>query len=349
MKHAHQSIHTFVGGEVTERLLGRADIERFSMSAEVAENLIVRPQGPLTRRRGSSLLATDLSPDAFLAAYAPRRDTSEVLGFLPGRIAVFTQPIPDYEPPSTAPLVQYSDDTIRSGAKYGFLGQDGVTRYHSATISGMWTLASPSNWYAGSLGFTRGLFLSEPNIRNDTVQVEDDGPSVPDPYFPMPADFFQFTDLFHVGLDGLVITTETATTTFSSQTLFNLTSTSATCEVTLSSEYTDEMWFEDVLALPASPGTTWGGYGSLSSVSSGTLNIRRSRARFALPAAEMVAGGVYRVNYTLRFTSLSGPVVDTPASFAFTWNGVDSTTTPFYLPDSPAPGVFTIISPSWAT
>lgn len=44
----------FVGGELSKRLLGRSDIERFSTGGELVENFRVRIQGPLVRRKGAA-------------------------------------------------------------------------------------------------------------------------------------------------------------------------------------------------------------------------------------------------------------------------------------------------------
>lgn len=345
----HQSLNTFVGGEVTPKLLGRADIERFALSAETLENFMVRPQGPLTRRRGSALLATGVSPSGILASYAPRRDTSEVLLFEQGVIKVVTRPIPDYEIPATPPVVEYDDDPVRSGAKYGFLGQDGVTYYHKAEITGGWTGSTPESTYSGSIVFSRGLFLPTPDQRFDVIVVDDPNPANEDPDYPAPSGLADFTDLYQLDLAGAIVSTQGAVQSFTSQTTFDLSSIDASISVTLSEEYTDARWFEDVFSQVVASPNTWTGLGSSVTETLGTLDIRRSRFRFELPVAEMEAGGIYRVDYTLRYTPPVGPVVDTPASLAFTWDGVATHTTPFYLPTTEDRGTLTIESPAWGT
>lgn len=86
-------LKTFVGGEVTPRILGRNDIERFQMSALLLENFFIRPQGPLVRRRGSETLASSIPSPGKLASFAPRRETSDVLLFSDAKITVLTQTI----------------------------------------------------------------------------------------------------------------------------------------------------------------------------------------------------------------------------------------------------------------
>jgi hypothetical protein len=84
--------NTFVGGEVTTRLLGRADIERFALSAETVENFMVRPQGPLSRRRGSlNVTPTAIPASAIFTTYAPRRATAQVLMFIEGWVKVVSE------------------------------------------------------------------------------------------------------------------------------------------------------------------------------------------------------------------------------------------------------------------
>lgn len=345
MKHLANT--TFVGGEVTPRLLGRSDIERFTLSAERVENLMIRPQGPLSRRRGSQYIGSGISSLSELVSYAPRRETAEVLAFDHQKIMVVTQPIPSYTNPATLPTVQYDDDTVRSGAKFGFLGQDGTTYYQSLHItSGGFSLA-PINTYTGVIEFSRGLFASVPDVRLDRVFVDDSDPLVEDPNYPLPSGLYLLSNLYHTDLAGALIATEVAVKTFLTQDTLTCVSTNGTLAGTLFNEYTDTLLFEDVSNRSASTPNTWVGSGHLATYTLPTLTVRRSRARFTLPTTQMVTGASYRINYTQRHTPLSGPVVDTNLSHTFTWNGSSTTTEPFQLPNPVGMGSVTIINPIW--
>ena len=81
---------TFVGGEVTPRLLGRADTERFLVCGATIENFIVRHQGPMFRRRGTQLVLVDTCDATRLTPFTFSRDDSEIIRFGCGEIIIGT-------------------------------------------------------------------------------------------------------------------------------------------------------------------------------------------------------------------------------------------------------------------
>lgn len=54
----------FSAGELSLRLLGRSDIDRFQNGAEVLENFTVRHQGGIVRRLGTQYITSRRQPDS---------------------------------------------------------------------------------------------------------------------------------------------------------------------------------------------------------------------------------------------------------------------------------------------
>lgn len=93
MNSANTQIPTFVGGEVSPRILARSDIERFPISSQRLENFWVRTQGPITRRRGSQLVTSPVTIPSRLMGYTPSRDDAHIMLVQAGKITIVTQTI----------------------------------------------------------------------------------------------------------------------------------------------------------------------------------------------------------------------------------------------------------------
>lgn len=116
----------FVGGEITPLLLGRADVERFSISGELVENFQVQSQGPLQRRRGvkNYFNAVFPCPVVRLHEFALNRNTTEMLIFGCGAIQVGVPELP------TPGLVEVTVEAVTYEGGflwYGFLPYMGAT------------------------------------------------------------------------------------------------------------------------------------------------------------------------------------------------------------------------------
>ncbi len=340
------------------RYLRRSDIERFAFSAELVENFSLRTQGPLVRRRGSTLTTSPVAPTDRLVTYAPTRSGAEVLLFLNNGIRVLTSPIADYSNPATAPTLQYNDEALRVRAKYGVCpsAANTVDKYFlRADVSGSAVIApDPVNTWSGYLGFSRGLFSNTPSGLFYKVTV--DGNEL----WTNPTDLLTNANIpvFDAAF-GYV--TQAATNSYATA---QLTRTIAAGSVVfdLVDEYTQEQLIIDATSAPTtgSAPTPWTGSGtsvaySWVSGSPGQVTIRLSSFRFAFPitfvgptmVTEMVAGANYRINYNRVFTPTVGSPVSTPEAYSFTWNGSDLFTPTFSLPHNNQTGTTTISGITW--
>lgn len=344
---------------MSPRILGRSDIERFALSAQTVENFCLRTQGPLVRRRGSSITLSPAAATDKLVTYAPTREGAETLMFSNAKILVITSPIADYANPETAPILQYNDDALRVYSKYGVCPSAGNTvdkYYHRADVSGSAThLTFPVNTWSGYLSFSRALFSNTPNNLSHAVEV---GGVF---QYALPTDILTSANLPVYDTDFLSSVSQAATNSYATAQVTRTIAAGALV-FDLSQEYTLAKLIEDATSAPttgASP-TPWTGSGtsvaySWASGSPGQATVRLSSFRFKLPTAamlglpvgEMVFGGNYRINYTIRFTPTSGSPVDTPASYSFTWNGTDDYTPVFSLPHNGQTGTTTITSVTW--
>lgn len=90
MNRVHIAQASFVGGEVSPLVLGRSDTERFIMSGEVVQNFIARHQGPLVRRRGTTLVAACDCSAARIFNFEYSREDSELVRLGCAKIVVGT-------------------------------------------------------------------------------------------------------------------------------------------------------------------------------------------------------------------------------------------------------------------
>lgn len=83
---------TFNGGELSPRMMGRVDIDKYITSVETMENFIATIQGPAVRRSGTRFIGDviDSTAKSRLIPFVYSDDQSYVLEFSPNKIRIFT-------------------------------------------------------------------------------------------------------------------------------------------------------------------------------------------------------------------------------------------------------------------
>ena len=98
MLKVHPIQTNFSSGELSPWLLGRSDIERYFNSAEVLENFIVHPQGPIKRRRGTEGIGLTDDQDADgvvrLVKFVFSREDSVLIEMSEGRFGFYSNGAP---------------------------------------------------------------------------------------------------------------------------------------------------------------------------------------------------------------------------------------------------------------
>jgi hypothetical protein len=80
---------SFTGGEWSPRLHGRVDIERYQVSCEILQNMVIYPHGGITRRMGTEYIEDAKANDVRLIPFEYNREQAYVLEFGAGYIRFF--------------------------------------------------------------------------------------------------------------------------------------------------------------------------------------------------------------------------------------------------------------------
>lgn len=367
MQTTHPQQTAFVGGEVTPKLLGRSDVERFTTAALRMENLVPRPQGPVSRRRGTTIRNSfGIYPSDVLFSFLPRRDQGVVLAFGEGRIGIPSIGADDYAEPATQPSF-VSRQGAASLSYIGFERPDGKLWLRQVFDSAPVPLSDGSfNLYQGFNYWDRATRarVSETFIQpfRATCNLPDDDGDDINPLEPIQDDFFADlapgpatiggyptdTDCEIQARDDGAVAYDSVEEYDAATHLLDAGSV-VILEATYADEYTEAELVEDVIAA-AVPEGVFVSAAPQSALSIAVLPFTASASDYALVwnPAELSPGLPYSIEWTETFTPVAGAPVVTNRRHSFVFDGSSSQSPVFRLPTPSSPGTVTVSAPIWS-
>jgi hypothetical protein len=141
MTRIRQSKTNFTGGEISRRLLGRADLRAFDNGALSLRNVFIQPTGGVTRRAGLTYAATTRGAGR-LAAFEFNTEQTFLLVFTAGKIDILQNgaPVASVDAPWTAEQLKQLNWTQTADTLLA-LHPDVAPRKLTRSEAGVWTLS----------------------------------------------------------------------------------------------------------------------------------------------------------------------------------------------------------------
>lgn len=141
MTRIRQSKTNFTGGEISRRLLGRADLKAFDNGALALRNVFIQPTGGVVRRAGLTHTATARGPGR-LAAFEFNTEQTFLLIFTAGKIDIYRDDvfIAAVDAPWTAEQLKQLNWTQTADTLLA-LHPDTAPRKLTRTDDGVWSLS----------------------------------------------------------------------------------------------------------------------------------------------------------------------------------------------------------------